>query len=134
MIPDSKMLDLARKLIKKTRDNQAQWNKLRHEDSVRSCTIDVNGITVESEFVIPVAEPDAYGIKVFQNGELAGRLFAEDETENWLVLKQLFEEAERVVTGWDHALIVLETALDGKGIVGKKSEKNNTTNSYQYSR
>lgn len=89
----------------------------------------------ESEVLLtyhqPPVEPDFVTLEVISaDGVSAGVLAAAEPDEqdpdpnpDWPLLRSLYIEAHRFVTGWDRTLSDVEKALAGPGPIGAKPQK-----------
>jgi hypothetical protein len=68
----------------------------------------------------PDTEPDQYVARLYNDkGDLVKTLASHEGHEDWALFSALYDEAHRVVTGWDRALNDAEKALEAPGDVGE---------------
>jgi hypothetical protein len=116
MIPDKDMRDLAEMLLKRSQTNRLEWK----ERDVTAADWDTNFEVKLGEAWIVVSYKEDYGDSRFAlavfgaGGDLVGEMveFKSDrERDHPSILEVLFDEASRVVTGWDQVLQNVKEAL-----------------------
>ena len=118
MIPDSKYRDIAKALLEKSRRDEVIW-KPESEVAQDSFRVMLPESRIEIAFVSPAAELDYIVLTLHRsNGDQVGRWKVEEDSEDWTLVKALYEEAGRFVFGWDKVLSDIEKALAAKGPIG----------------
>jgi hypothetical protein len=137
MIPTDKFLEIARGLLEKTKQEKAKWTaKLPLEQLAATSTamiklpstarkdigppqfgeyvLKLPNSMLELEFVSPSTEPDRIILR-FRNstGLEVGRWEVEEESPDWSLAAELYDQVERCVTGWDKVLQDVEVFLAG---------------------
>lgn len=124
MIPDNSLLDIAQKLLAKSRSGKVLWHRTPNAKS--SYSVDFPGSQLVIESVRPIAEPDYIRMSVVgPDFQELGYLVADEADERqslWHLLCEIHAEAERRVTGWDKVLHEIEVQLDDQGLIGSRSE------------
>jgi hypothetical protein len=117
MISADKLSQILTRLLDRSQHNEVNWEKGESVDKYR--------VRLENSEIIvaydnPSNEPDRYFVAVF-NGQslLVASMDAIEGDPSWPLLKSLWEEAHRTVTGWDRTLNEIERALGQSGRVGK---------------
>jgi hypothetical protein len=118
MIPTDKLVSIAEKLLAKSRANQAAWGIFKGKD--QGFLLTLPGALLVVQRFRPASEPDYMEMWVAnEEGHRVGEWIAEEPSDNYQLLLSLYNEAERITTGWDHVLEKIETALDIEGTVGE---------------
>lgn len=125
MIPQDKLRKVAERLFEKSRKNQVLWR--HYGDDCFKVVVGQGAVTVE--YFSPPTDPDYVSLQVFGPGTnvpvgewIAAKPAGEDNTAEsvagWTLLLSLFNEAKRIVTGWDAVLTDIENALSSDDVVG----------------
>lgn len=112
MIPVEKLREIATRLLDKSRAGEVHWleNPDYHVDFPHS--------SVVIGWVPSVVDEDSLCLVVRDGRRRLGTLEAAPDSDDWFVLRDLYAEAERCVTGWDSVLGEIESKLHAKGVVG----------------
>lgn len=124
MIPNESLVEIARKLLEKSRAGKVLWRKTPGDNN--SYFVAFPGSQLVVSFVCPTAEPDFVRLCVVgSDKQWLGFLDAEEDSPHWSLFRGIYEEAERRVTGWDKVLHEIELQLDDQGFIGAQTETNN---------
>lgn|SRR6185437_5154045 len=111
---NEQLREVMRQLYKKSSQDQIKWRRVGEAYEI---ALPASSIAVR--FFSPEFGPDVYlGVLMNSRGEEVLRLEAEEGGKDWELLRQLYDDATRVVSGWDTALADAMKALQGDNVLG----------------
>lgn len=125
MIKQQQFISVLEKLLEKSQGDQVRWFvKDRGIESHRNDVYAVefsDGSQIAVEYWSPEVEPDIATAKLYVNRDVVFSETAEDGGENYGLIRALYEEARRTVTGWDEVLQQIDKELSSAGEIGRPS-------------
>jgi hypothetical protein len=123
---EAKLLELATRLLARSRKNEVKWDRMRIEGE--------GGDTLINRVVFPTSEFQIWYVSrrteedvIFASIDKRGggeivrvAAFADSDSPNWKLLSELYEESNRCIIGWDKVLNEIDEELK-KEIVGQPS-------------
>lgn len=112
-------------LLERSRKDEVNWraSENRYDSDVFSVELPQSMITIQR--IQPTADPDYYRVAISntQGREVFSMSASEDaqnpeEGESLVLLRDLYDDAMRCVTGWDKVLDDLRTAVESDRPVG----------------
>lgn len=129
MIPDSKLMEILTQLLHRSEKDEVQWQRDRNGPGTCYRVILPNS-SLRVAFTSPPSDPDWFlaeirnreGVLVFDKSVTVD---ADSESDKeWLqLLRDLYLDAHRSVTGWDKVLAEIESVVADNGVVGVASEE-----------
>src|SRR5260370_851169 len=120
MIPDEKLREIARRLLKRTQAHEVEWKRLMLPGSGEVLTVVFPKSQIRVLFRSPKTEPDFVVMEVWnEHNALISHLKAEEGDDDWELLSGLYSEALRSATKWDEVLSDVETAIAKPGKIGE---------------
>jgi len=119
MFSDLKAREILVRLLEKTRANQVNWLSdpdASHSDGSRSFYV-----SLPQSFVVVTQRPDHESYEVtFSNKEdvVVKQMILGQDHPDWDTIQSLFDEANRIVLGWDRVLEDLEKAVSSQEKIG----------------
>ena len=119
MISRDKILEILSALQARVANQQVRWNYSKSSGGISEFWIAFPTSTLYLRYDSPVAEFDNVEIEIKNDDELTvGFMRIDEEDDNWIWVKQLFDEVERQVTGSDRILDEIELAIRSNGEIG----------------
>ena len=117
MIPEEKMVQLAKALLEKTRNHEANWRPDPLYDLSYILQLPGSRIRVAMERMPDVPDRVPTFTLTDLNDVTVGVLEARDPAIG-MIVANLYQQASKVATRWDKVLEEVETALNQKGLIG----------------
>src|SRR5690348_5722532 len=107
MIPESKMLEIARGLLEKTRKETVKW---REEcPGSLTCVVDLPRSQILLGYASPTTEPDYIELTLRTTDQCdVGKLRVGEDDRDWAIAHALYSAARNYVTGCDKILEEVE--------------------------
>ncbi len=112
-------------LLQRSRKDEVNWQSPSDSFGHDAFEVKLPQSVVSIQRVQPTAEADYYRVAILNNqGQLVFSASASEEPQSpeeadWLeILRDLYEDASRSVTGWDKVLDDLRSAVQGERPVG----------------
>lgn len=119
MIPSDKLIGILQRLLDKSRSNQVNWQPGTEGGQFSAFFVKLPRTTIRVSSYSPETEPDYYCVLIEnERGDVVGSYTAYENDDEWILLHDLYSEAERYVTGWDHVLHDLELEISKEGPIG----------------
>jgi hypothetical protein len=120
MITDDDLRAIALKLLTRSRLREVEW-KMDYEAMAGGDFLEVHlpKSIIRLMFRSPRTEPDFVLLQLCnEKGNWVAQLKAEEGDEDWKLLRELYDQANRYVTGWDEVLGDVQQALQQPGKIG----------------
>src|SRR5713101_1372061 len=105
MIPDDNLRAIATRLLKRTQANEVEWRRVMLPGSGECLRVVFPKSEIRLLFRSPETEPDLVVMEVWNKSDaLISHLHAEEEGDDWELLRKLYSEAFRSATKWDEVL------------------------------
>ena len=123
MIPDTLLLDMARRLLEKTRRDEVEWkpSPLRGGDEPHSTFAFIEAAAlVIIDYASPSATPDYYTLSISVGDKPAGSLrLYDNDGPDAMLLRDLHAAAARKAMHGDQDLAKLDELLSGDRVLGR---------------
>jgi hypothetical protein len=120
MISAKQLTDIVAKLLVKAKAGEVRWQD-ESIDETKTFTVQFKQSKLYVQYSSPPTELDEIeiGIENSEGDTLKRLVVEEDENDpNWLLFFDLYQEAERTVTGSDRVLSEIEEELQKEGAIG----------------
>lgn len=114
--------EMLKKLLFRSTSNKVNW---QYNHKARNFGVVFNSSTgIWIVYQTPESEPDWARADLYANGVSAATIFTDDErNENFLLIKQLYNDAERCYFGLDAAVEAINSALASDDVVGVPEDR-----------
>jgi hypothetical protein len=120
MIPESKLIDIATKLLEKSKRGEVHWNPRTGSPTSDDFVVWFPTSCIHLKMIRPESEPEYLRFEILNDaGQTVGGLTIQAGEPNWSLFQDLFSAADRYVTKWDQVLDEIESEMTREGTVGQ---------------
>ena len=116
MLTDDRFKAILQTLLEKSREDKVNWSGSIEDATVYVSFPERSRIMVR--FRSPESEPDEVGVILGVGETVIASLVTVDGDEDYPLVKQLYDEAYRYLTGWDAAVAAIERELAKSDDIG----------------
>ena len=121
MVPRDVLTALLRQLLDKSKHKKVHWQLYAQQGNEYIVFIS-DRVSLEISHCANANAEDNASVIVQRDAVTIATMQCLETDEDYPLLKSLYDEAERYVTGWDDAIAELKAALEGDDIIGKRPD------------